>query len=124
MNKTCKTAGPGGVLNAVALATLWLAGATGGWAVDTPATSGDISLALLLDDMTNLARLPEFPAPAYSCRQFSSYDRASKSPGYPSWFANNDCGQYLRVEDKDGRKEYVMMDAQGPGAIVRANEKA
>ncbi|MCY3020692.1 MAG: DUF2961 domain-containing protein [Planctomycetota bacterium] len=68
--------------------------------------------------MTNLAKMAEFPAPAYTCKQFSSYDRASKSPT-ENWFANNDCGQYLRVEDRNGRKEYVMMDAPGPGAIVR-----
>lgn len=79
---------------------------------------GEISTASLLDDMTNLARLPEFPAPAYTCKQFSSWDRASKSPTQ-GWFANNDCGQYLRIEDRDGCKEHVMMDAEGPGAIVR-----
>jgi hypothetical protein len=82
------------------------------------AETGEISTAALLDDMTNLAKLPEFPAPGYTCKQFSSWDRASKSPT-ENWFANGDCGQYLRVEDRDGRKEHVMMDAEGPGAIVR-----
>ncbi len=77
-----------------------------------------ISLKSLLREMTDLGRLAEFPAPAYTCRQFSSYDRASKSPA-ENWFANGDCGQYLRVEERDGRKEFVMMDADGPGAIVR-----
>jgi hypothetical protein len=80
-----------------------------------PAT---ISFGALLDDMTDLAGIAEFPSPAYTCKQFSSYDRASKSPT-ENWFANNDCGQYLRVEDHAGRKEYVMMDTAGPGAIVR-----
>jgi hypothetical protein len=68
--------------------------------------------------MTNLAGMAEFPIPAYTCRQFSSYDRASKSPEQ-DWFANNDRGQYLRVEERAGRKEFVMMDAAGPGALVR-----
>ena len=80
----------------------------------------DISVKSLLADMTDLGTLTEFPAPAYTCKQFSSYERASKtSADLATWFANGDCGQYLRVEDREGRKEYVMMDAAGPGAIVR-----
>lgn len=82
------------------------------------AASAAINTAGLLDEMTNLAGLAEFPNPAYTCKQFSSYDRASKSPTQ-DWFANNDAAQYLRVEQREGRKEYVMMDAAGPGAIVR-----
>jgi hypothetical protein len=77
-----------------------------------------ITTATLIEEMTDLAGMAEFPSPYYTCKQFSSYDRASKSPT-ENWFANNDCGQYLRVEDRAGRKEYVMMDAAGPGAIVR-----
>jgi hypothetical protein len=77
-----------------------------------------ITTESLLDEMTDLATMARFPSPGYTCRQFSSYDRASKSPTQ-DWFANNDCGQYLRVEDKAGHQEYVMMDAEGPGAIVR-----
>ena len=74
----------------------------------------------LLDDMTNLAGMAEFPDPAYTTKQFSSYDRASTSAADPdTWFANNDCGNYLRVEERSGHKEYVMMDASGPGAVVR-----
>ena len=93
----------------------WLVGV----AINSSGATPTISSASLLDDMTNLAGLAEFPNPAYTCRQFSSYDRRSKSPTEENWFANNDCGQYLRVEDREGRKEYVMMDATGPGAIVR-----
>jgi hypothetical protein len=74
----------------------------------------------LLSEMTDLAAVAEYPDPPFTCRQFSSYDRRSKSPDdHDSWFANADAGQYLRVEERDGRKEYVMMDADGPGAIVR-----
>ena len=77
-------------------------------------------MASLLDDMTNLAAMAEFPNPPYVTKQFSSYDRASTTPADPkTWFANNDCGNYLRIEDRDGRKEHVMADMQGPGAIVR-----
>lgn len=87
-------------------------------AVANAAQPDGITTEGLLNDMTDLAALAEFPAPAYTCKQFSSYDPASKSPEV-NWFANGDCGHYLRVEDRDGRKEHVMMDVAGPGAIVR-----
>lgn len=80
--------------------------------------AGIITTKSLLAEMTDLAGLAEFPSPAYTCKQFSSYDRAARSPA-ENWFANGDCGQYLRVEERDGRKEHVMMDTDGPGAIVR-----
>jgi len=73
----------------------------------------------LLDEMTDLRRLTRLPDPAYITRQFSSYDRKSKTPGNNDWFANRDRGQYLRVEENNGRKEFVMMDADGPGVIFR-----
>ena len=74
-------------------------------------------MSSLLDDMTNLSAMAEFPNPAYVTKQFSSYDRASTAAAKKeTWFANGDCGRYLRVEDRDGRKEHVMADMQGPGA--------
>ncbi len=82
------------------------------------ADGGPLTTRALLADMTDLTGLAELPSPAYTCRQFSSYDRASKSPTQ-DWFANGDCGQYLRTETNAGRQEFVMMDVDGPGAIVR-----
>jgi len=74
----------------------------------------------LLNEMTDLRRLSELPSPAYATRQFSSYDPKSKTPDdHEGWFANNDRGHYLRVEKRGDREEHVMMDADGPGAIVR-----
>jgi hypothetical protein len=81
-----------------------------------------LTTASLIEEMTDLSALASFPSPAYTCKQFSSYDRKSKSAATPTtedWFANGDAGQYLRVEERAGRKEYVMMDAAGPGAVVR-----
>ena len=79
-----------------------------------------ITTRALLTQNTDLAALAQFPSPPFTCRQFSSYDRASTTPDDPEgWFANGDYNQYLRVEERDGRKEHVMMDADGPGAIVR-----
>lgn len=74
----------------------------------------------LLSEMTDLGRMAEYPEPAYTCRQFSSYDRKSVSPeDDEGWFANRDAGQFLRTEERGDRTEHVMMDAAGPGAIVR-----
>ncbi len=78
----------------------------------------EVSFETLLDEMTDLARLTRLPDPPYTCRQFSSYDRASKSPEQ-DWFANADAGHFLREETRPDRTEYVLMDAEGPGAIVR-----
>lgn len=88
-------------------------------AVALPASAAPpVTTAALLGEMTDLSGMAEFPDPPYTCKQFSSYDRASKSPS-ENWFANADCGQYLRVEQHAGRKEFVMMDTAGPGAVVR-----
>jgi len=89
--------------------------------VSTPAWAA-VTTASLMEEMTDLRGLSSWPKPAYTCRQFSSYDRLSKSPQNPTlegWFANGDVGQYLRVEERSGRKEFVMMDTDGPGAVVR-----
>lgn len=82
------------------------------------AATSPVTTLSLMREMTDLAGMAEFPDPAYTCRQFSSYDRLSKSPA-EHWFANADHGHFLRVEERDGRKEHVLMDAEGPGAIVR-----
>lgn len=70
-----------------------------------------ISTKSLVDEMTDLDRLAR-PA-EHVCRQFSSYDRASQRK--EGWFANGDCGNYLRVENG----QFVLAEAEGPGAIVR-----
>ncbi|MCC7062230.1 MAG: DUF2961 domain-containing protein [Planctomycetes bacterium] len=61
------------------------------------------------------------PAAGERCVQFSSYDRSSdKGPGnFDAWYGNDDRGQYLRTEDRDGKKEYVMVDIDGPGVMSR-----
>lgn len=79
-----------------------------------------VTLESLLREMTDRTVLARFPSPAYTCRQDSSYDRASTSPENPdTWFANADVSQYMRVEMNGERKEWVMMDRAGPGAVVR-----
>ena len=81
-----------------------------------------VTFVSLLEEMTDLKKLSEVPSPKYKCRQFSSYDRASTNPDDNSesnWFANGDCGKFLRTEIRNQTNEFVMMDAEGPGAIVR-----
>jgi hypothetical protein len=85
-----------------------------------PAAAAPVTLRSLLTEMTDREAIARYPEPAYLCRQFSSYDRAKKTPDDPKgWFANNDFDQFIRIETNGGRKEFVMMDADGPGAIVR-----
>jgi hypothetical protein len=86
------------------------------------AASADITFDSLLKEMTDLAALTRLPDPWYTVKQFSSYDRASQNPTVlteEDWFANNDRGHFLRTEERDGATEWVLMDAEGPGAIVR-----
>jgi hypothetical protein len=40
-------------------------------------------------------------------------------PGNENWFANNDMSHFIRVEQNSGRREFVLLDTNGPGAIVR-----
>jgi len=78
-----------------------------------------ITLETLLKEMTNRESLARFPYPEYTLKQFSSYDRATTHPGDSTWFANWDRSMFIRTEENQGRKEYVMFDADGPGAVVR-----
>ena len=78
-----------------------------------------ITTGSLLDEMVNREELTKFPNPAYKCAQFSSYDQHSTTPDENSWYANWDRSYWLRVEKNSGRREFVMMDIDGPGAVVR-----
>lgn len=83
------------------------------------AAQTNISLNTLLREMTDVDAVARWPQPTYTAMQASSYDRNSVSPDQPGWFANDDRSQYIRTEQVNGRKEQVMMDADGPGAVVR-----
>ena len=82
-------------------------------------SAATVSLESLLDEMVNRSNLASFPNPAYTCKQASSYDRGATDPDKPGWFSNADWSNFIRSEENDGREEWVMMDAEGPGAIVR-----
>jgi hypothetical protein len=87
-----------------------------------------VTTASLIDELTNLSKLSEFPVPGYSSVQFSSYDRRTVSPDKPGWFANSDGFgsepipgflKVLKKPDSKGIGEYLICDVEGPGAIVR-----
>ena len=75
-----------------------------------------------------MANLATFPKPAFRTVQFSSYNRRSRLPGGPDWFANSDgfggeptpnFEKVLRAPDANGIGEYLIADVRGPGAIIR-----
>jgi hypothetical protein len=97
-----------------------LALSLGGFA---PITTGS-----LVQEMTDLHRLTQFPNPAYKTVLFCSYDRTSTLPGGPGWHNNNDgfggepvpdFDRVLTEPGDDGVGEYLLCDVEGPGAIVR-----
>ena len=92
-------------------------------AVPPPAPNA-VSVDTLLTQMADLERLVKRPAPFYTTAQASSYDRRSApdtAHDAPDWFANADAGNFVRVAVAPNgvRREYILADLTGPGAIVR-----
>lgn len=85
----------------------------------TGRNAGEVSLRSLLQEMVDRDALARYPETFYLSRQASSYDRRTVAKDKNEWFANVDRSQFIRVEKKNGRKEYVMMESSAPGAIVR-----
>ncbi|MBN2138281.1 MAG: DUF2961 domain-containing protein [Sedimentisphaerales bacterium] len=73
----------------------------------------------LVSRLTDLEQLATLPVPGETCRQWSSYDRASKydaaSGKYVNWFANGDGGGIIRKEGD----QLVFAEMEGPGVIWR-----
>ena len=82
-------------------------------------TNEKITLESLLQEMTDREALTHFPSPAYTIKQFSSYDQKSTGPDKEGWFANNDYTHFIREETNNERREFVLFDSNGPGAVVR-----
>lgn len=106
-----------------ALAVLMLMAGTA-FAADRPA----VTTGSLFEEMIDLAALARFPDPAFRTVQFSSFDRRSRVPGGPDWFANADgfggepipnFEATLKEPAGGGPGEYLIADVAGPGAIVR-----
>ncbi|MGJ8634765.1 MAG: glycoside hydrolase family 172 protein [Luteolibacter sp.] len=86
-----------------------------------------VSIESLLQEMVDRDSVARFPEKDFRLKQHSSYNRASKSPDEPEgWFTNQDYNpkrakttNFIRIEENNGRKEWVVMDHNAPGAIVR-----
>lgn len=82
-------------------------------------TKYQITVETLLKEMTSRDEMSRYPALPYRSMQQSSYDRRSVSPDRPNWFANDDGEGFIRLEERNGRKEKVLFEDKGPGAITR-----
>lgn len=85
----------------------------------TPPPPPHIGVDTLLGEMHDLKVLARLPKYGYTTRQASSTDRRSKTPNNADWFANDDFAQFIRQETNEGRREWVMLDEAGPGAVAR-----
>jgi hypothetical protein len=85
----------------------------------TACNKKEVTIESLLDEMTDKSAMTYFPDPAYTLKQFSSYDRESVSFDEEGWWANADYTQFIREEENNGRREFVMLETEGPGAVVR-----
>ncbi len=88
--------------------------------------NNEVTISSLLDEMINRDVITNFPQQDFRLKQSSSYNRASVSPeDSVGWFINKDFNSndkdrnFIRIEENNGEKEWVLMDHQGPGAIVR-----
>lgn len=79
----------------------------------------EITIKSLLTEMTDRDRLAKFPDPPYRCMQACSYNRESVSPDLPGWFADSDGIGYIRTEEINGKTEWILMEDEGPGALIR-----
>ncbi|NQV31768.1 MAG: DUF2961 domain-containing protein, partial [Phycisphaeraceae bacterium] len=81
--------------------------------------SQQINLSTLLNEIVDREQIASFPEPLYQCKQASSYNRESVSPDSPGWFADSDGIGFVRVEENNGKKEWVLMEDEGPGCIAK-----
>ncbi|WP_299668335.1 glycoside hydrolase family 172 protein [uncultured Polaribacter sp.] len=85
-----------------------------------------ISISSLLNEMVDRDAIAKYPKTNFKLKQESSYNRASKTiEDKKGWFNNKDYNNnqkdhnFIRVEENNGQKEWVLMDHKGAGAIVR-----
>ncbi len=85
-----------------------------------------VTIESLLTEMIDRESVARFPEQNFRLKQDSSYNRASKTPEEKNgWFTNHDYNSsdkdhnFIRIEENRGAKEWVLMDHEGPGAMVR-----
>ena len=91
----------------------------------------EISIKTLLHDMVDRDKIARFPSTNFRLKQHSSYNRNSVEVEAPKmeptgWFDNKDNNtsdkdaNFIRIEkNSKGEQEWVLMDHQAPGALVR-----
>ncbi len=93
-----------------------------------PADQALITTGSLFQEMIDLKRLTYFPDPAYRVIQYSSFDRRSRLPQGPGWFANSDgfggepvpnFEQVIQPYTPGNPGRYLIADVNGPGVVVR-----
>lgn len=85
----------------------------------TQAQPTRITFESLLKELADREVIARWPDPEFRLLQASSFDRRSVEKDKEGWFANDDWSNYIRKETRNGRDEYVLIDADGPGAITR-----
>lgn len=85
---------------------------------NTKETSEVVSIESLLHEMMDRDALAKTSAIPFRVKQKSSYSIKAVSPNKPGWFDNND-SRVFRIDSTVTNKEYIVMDTEGPGAIVR-----
>jgi hypothetical protein len=109
---------PAAAFSAIVVAALFLLAPAARGAAGTP--SPFVTFSSLLQEMTDREAAAEWPIPAYTLKQASSHDRRKNDPGNAeAWHSNTDYGQFIRTEVNEGRREWVIMEDGGPGAITR-----
>ena len=84
------------------------------------AAAKTVTLESLLLEMVSRDTAARLSAPAFTLKQASSHDISKRDPADPqTWHSNHDSEQFLRTELHEGRREWVIMDSAGPGAVTR-----
>ena len=99
----------------------WFGSSTSAAAVpgDSGRRPGTVTLLRLLEEMSNPASLARWQPEEWSAKEASALRvDTMHTPGFFS--EKKEIGNYIREETKeDGRKELVLMEDPGPGAVVR-----
>ncbi len=85
----------------------------------TACTQKEVSIESLLKEMADRENLTYFPEQEFKLKQSSSYNRETTEKDSEGWYANADMSYFVRVENNNERREFVLFDQDGPGAIVR-----